>query len=678
MSGVKILVCQNSSCSSLGAVALIRDIEELAQGQCDVEEWGCLGKCGKGPNIEIQQKGQSPKVVQGVTSFKKAVSIVKDKGDVDVEGNVKKFGKMKFELRREEDAGLRLEKLMAAFTALGDMASAAKSEPRLLAELLVLRSKETLKSQAAAAFKDAQMACELAATWAQAKIALGAACEATGRAAEGVVALQEALDIGKCINKGGVKRQMTRLQRKVTEGAAGPTEPVAEPAALEPVAAPVVEKAAVAPKKKAPSAKKKAPVSDAKDSKNAGGLTRQVTDDKDSKKKKTPSDKKASDKKSGDKKDKDKKEPEQKEKNTEAAQEVVKVVEAEVASEPRSPLDFIEWKLESVSKLNHNCIFMVFKSIEMGITSKDADPGGVWHVDFLREQDSGQELKRAYTPLSNFDAYRKGVLEFMIKVYPDGQMTQQLASLEAGSRLLVSPPTSTENLEGFRELVMIAGGSAVTVAIQICEDALRRNPADVSVDLFLCNHLVEDVLYQDVFDGLLTRYPAFRLTHCISGAISEKRPGTNSRTIWHQGRVTKEVVKIEKPGTRCIVSGPRGLCRAAADVWRDLDQDTELLHVLDEIEPEKDTAELETAAPNATPEAQAAEIEAQPEEAALAVPEAKQVDAVVVSDPPPKKTAEPVSGISGIFCSLWKPFSCQGGRSADADDGEGVPAVGSA
>merc|ERR1712098_487568 len=106
----------------------------------------------------------------------------------------------------------------------------------------------------------------------------------------------------------------------------------------------------------------------------------------------------------------------------------------------------------------------------------------------------------------------------MVKIYPDGQMTQYLAKLGAGSRILVSPPycTREESLEGCRDLVMIAGGSAVTVAIQICQEALRLNPQGVLVDLVMCNHSAEDVLYQDVFDRLLERYPSFRLVHCIS------------------------------------------------------------------------------------------------------------------------------------------------------------------
>merc|ERR1719359_292807 len=121
----------------------------------------------------------------------------------------------------------------------------------------------------------------------------------------------------------------------------------------------------------------------------------------------------------------------------------------------------------------------------------------------------------------------------MVKIYPDGKMTQYLATLASGQKLLVSPPYATENLDGYKELVMVAGGSAVTVAIQICEDKLRRDPQDVAVELYLCNHGVEDVLYADVFEEMLKKYPSFRVVHCMSeGDVSAK--AGSGKAEWHQ------------------------------------------------------------------------------------------------------------------------------------------------
>jgi len=104
------------------------------------------------------------------------------------------------------------------------------------------------------------------------------------------------------------------------------------------------------------------------------------------------------------------------------------------------------------------------------------------------------------------------------------------------------------------------------------------------VDLIMCDHSVDDILYQDVFDRLLERYPSFRLVHCISDGIGAEHSYQNGRVEWHHGRLTKEVVCIANTSTRCMVSGPAGLCRVAADIWKSLGQQEQSLYILDDME----------------------------------------------------------------------------------------------
>jgi len=188
----------------------------------------------------------------------------------------------------------------------------------------------------------------------------------------------------------------------------------------------------------------------------------------------------------------------------------------------------------------------------------------------------------------------------MIKIYPDGKMTQYLKTLVAGSTLLVSAPIMTENMDGCPGLVMIAGGSAVTVAIQVCEEVLRHEKKDVHVELMMCNSTVEDILYQDIFDTMLKKYPAFRLAHCISslcetGNAPPKYKDANERVVWYSRLTNKvkqtvipqhDVIRIEHPNTMCMVSGPMGLCKASLSIWEALGQPKERLHILDELPPD--------------------------------------------------------------------------------------------
>ena len=62
----------------------------------------------------------------------------------------------------------------------------------------------------------------------------------------------------------------------------------------------------------------------------------------------------------------------------------------------------------------------------------------------------------------------------LIKVYPQGIMTQHLAHLDVGARIAVSKPVPTLDVRILGEgVVVIAGGSAVTLALQVCAAALK-------------------------------------------------------------------------------------------------------------------------------------------------------------------------------------------------------------
>lgn len=634
---------------------MLRDIEELAQGRCKVEEMGCLGKCGKGPNCQVKQNNGVYVTVEGVKSFKKALQLVQDKAQLDVPESVSKVGKLKYEIRREGDSKIRLEKLQKALKMMGGEASAAKTDPRGLSELLVLRSKEFLRDQLARALKDAQKAVDLAADWAQAQLALGTALEMSGRAAEGATALKNALEINKGINKAAVKRQMNRLERKAKEQGDNPQEAVvapptpapepsseASPPALAPAPAP---KAKVTAKKKAVAKKKASSGDGAKAAKKATGHEKQTSNISEGKLTEAPKVEKAA----------------------------PSTPRGETAESEGDLTDFVEWRLEETSKLNHNCIRMLLKSTNIRLTSRHP-VSDVWHVDFLRELDFGEELKRAYTPVSDKEAYRNGVLEFMIKVYPDGKMTPYLESLSPGSTLLISPPAPTLQVEDYRDIVMIAGGSAVTVALQICQAFLASRPS-ASIQLAMCNRSLKDVLYQSQFDELLGKYASFRMTNCISSGDVMNAPAEEGIAGLHSGRITRDVFSSGLPGNcKGLVSGPMGLCQAAVEIWAKLGRDPACLNILDELPPPAADAEVE--------EAQVGEASASREQTDY--PETLKINATVLQEeagdqrtlPVPEKVAISPPTRTGFFGGLLGPFFCCQARRIDQDDGEGIPLVG--
>ncbi|KAF2582487.1 hypothetical protein F2Q68_00000690 [Brassica cretica] len=84
---------------------------------------------------------------------------------------------------------------------------------------------------------------------------------------------------------------------------------------------------------------------------------------------------------------------------------------------------------------------------------------------------------RPYTPISDPEA--KGYFDLLIKVYPDGKMSQHFASLKPGDVLEVKGPIEkfkySPNMK--KHIGMVAGGSGITPMLQVI-DAIVKNPED--------------------------------------------------------------------------------------------------------------------------------------------------------------------------------------------------------
>jgi len=197
----------------------------------------------------------------------------------------------------------------------------------------------------------------------------------------------------------------------------------------------------------------------------------------------------------------------------------------------------------------------------------------------------GQEVARSYTPVSSAKDYKEGRLEVMVKVYATGKLTPRLAELSTDGTVMVSRPLQTLNPADYPQgIVVIAGGSAVTVALQICRAVLARcSPKDL-VHLVLCNRTPEDALYQESFQEMIVSNPAFKVVHCLSeGPLPPTAPADVA--TWLLGRISvKAFAGFETfPLSRAAISGPPGLCAAAMALLKQQGMPEAQIRVLDEL-----------------------------------------------------------------------------------------------
>lgn len=99
------------------------------------------------------------------------------------------------------------------------------------------------------------------------------------------------------------------------------------------------------------------------------------------------------------------------------------------------PQDFKPLSISRIDQLTHNTKRFVFKlpdpRMRIGL------PTGQ-HITFLAKDADGKDVYRPYTPVTDDDT--PGAVEFVIKVYENGKMSQILAKKSVGDTMLMKGP----------------------------------------------------------------------------------------------------------------------------------------------------------------------------------------------------------------------------------------------
>ena len=175
------------------------------------------------------------------------------------------------------------------------------------------------------------------------------------------------------------------------------------------------------------------------------------------------------------------------------------------------------------------------------------------------EQDE-KPVIRPYTPTSDTD--EKGFLDFVIKRYPNGPMSEHIHGLQPGQTLDIKGPISKYQMEENKhnQVVMIAGGTGVTPMWQVARSIFKNANDKTKVTLIFGNVTEDDILLKKEFNELENTHPRqFRAFYTL-----DKPPKD-----WAQGKgvITKDLLKQVMPepneeNIKIFVCGPPGLYKA--------------------------------------------------------------------------------------------------------------------
>ncbi|OPB37695.1 hypothetical protein A0O28_0046070 [Trichoderma guizhouense] len=193
------------------------------------------------------------------------------------------------------------------------------------------------------------------------------------------------------------------------------------------------------------------------------------------------------------------------------------------------------------------------------------------HVAITMNVD-GEKVTRSYTPVSNNLDY--GVLELLVKIYPDGKLTGGcLANLQIGDEVQFRGPKGAMRYSNglCKKIGMIAGGTGITPMFQLIRAICENDRDATEISLIYANHTENDILLKDELDKFSRLYPKlFKVFYVIE----------HPSTTWNSGvgYITKDMAaqRLPLPGNdvKIMVCGPPGMVGAAKKFLGELGYET--------------------------------------------------------------------------------------------------------
>lgn len=181
------------------------------------------------------------------------------------------------------------------------------------------------------------------------------------------------------------------------------------------------------------------------------------------------------------------------------------------------------------------------------------------------EDSGGPMLLRPYTPVSVVE--QTGQVDFVVKVYPEGKMSQHLDKMVLGHNILAKGPKGRfeykRNMK--KHIGMVAGGTGLTPMWQIAHHILRDAFGDATtISLVYANVTEEDILMRKELDIQSRIHGAKKFkVHYVLNDPPEGWQGS-------KGYVTEETLRehLPPPGPDTIVlrCGPLPMNKAVGAI----------------------------------------------------------------------------------------------------------------
>lgn len=206
-----------------------------------------------------------------------------------------------------------------------------------------------------------------------------------------------------------------------------------------------------------------------------------------------------------------------------------------------STSEFRSFALESIIRLmRDSCLyrFMITGNRKLGLKIGQ-------HL-IMRGKFEGKTITRQYTPVSDQDC--QGHFDVLIKVYPNGKMSNYVRSWQVGDMIEWRGPYGNFSYipNQYRRLGMLAAGTGIAPMLQVIQGILSNEDDETFMHLVYSSRTYDEILMKHTLDEMKA-YWNFSVLYIVTkeGEADQSKVKYGDQVSY--GRITQELVSREMP-----------------------------------------------------------------------------------------------------------------------------------